>query len=180
MPIANLQPRGRINEVLAGNRPAERKPTSKDLELNRMGGRMLSCAAWLRKHKHDGRIVLPLPPNFSNPAGFRGHWATEKEIKDAYRNHCDAIRAQRLIPAPPSEPAELTRCRIVLYTSREMDLDNANHRRKVAQDWLKTRGYIKDDSPKHFDVVESRQERCARVDVRIEFELMEVVSDGED
>ena len=94
-------------------------------------------------------INVPMPLNIAN--GSHGHWATRKKQKDAYFRALDIYQAVGKIPKPPAKPFAMTRIAVVMYLANRMDADNTMRRCKWPLDWLKTRGYIKDDSPKHLD-----------------------------
>ncbi len=49
-----------------------------------------------------------------------------------------------------------------MHLSNQMDVDNALRRHKWILDWLKTRGYVVDDSPKHLEWVSFPEQRVKR------------------
>lgn len=154
-------------------RPAEKQsgPSAKQKELKAMFERFESVGAYLRRHGHSGRLILPLPPRMSN--GYVKsccHWV-RSELRDAYYSHCDALLGQGLIPKPLLVLDGPVTGRARLYSAREGDTDNNMARIKWCCDWLTKRGYIVDDGPRHFDL-SLEAVTVKRPDVRIEFELL--------
>ncbi len=94
-------------------------------------------------------ITVPMPINISN--GGHYHWRTTYKQKTAYINALDMRQIARLIPRPPAVPFPRARISAVMHLANRMDADNAMRRCKWPLDWLKTRGYIADDSPKVLD-----------------------------
>jgi hypothetical protein len=91
-------------------------------------------------------VIVPMPPNIGN--GSHGHWAVRDKQRKAYLKALDMWQAAKRIPPPPPEPLQRATIDSVMNLSRMMDQDNAMRRHKWVLDWLKTRGYIADDSPK--------------------------------
>ena len=54
-----------------------------------------------------------------------------------------------MIPSPPKLPFQKVQIRSVMQLGNHMDDDNAGNRNKWIWDWLKTRGYIANDSRRH-------------------------------
>lgn len=94
-------------------------------------------------------LKLPLPPNIANK---RMHWRVKYNKQQEYYAACDHRQRVGLIPPPPERPFSRARIHVVLELARMMDTGNAMHRaEKWPCDWLKTRGYIVDDSPTHLE-----------------------------
>lgn len=91
------------------------------------------------------RLVLPLPPDFSNA---RRHWRVQLAAKKAYWEQLNLLLAARQIEAPPRVPIRRARVTATLYVWSVLDLDNAFARLKWALDWLVGHGYIADDNPR--------------------------------
>ena len=92
-------------------------------------------------------ITVPMPMNISN--GSHSHHMVRHKQKLAYWKALDMMQAGELIPKPPRRPLDGITLDSVMHLARQMDVDNAMRRHKWVMDWLKTRGYIVDDSPKH-------------------------------
>lgn len=93
------------------------------------------------------RFRLPMPPNTANE---RGHWRTRHQARKAYFAHLDILLAGKILPPPPEAPMQKAIITAKLTLWNPMDEGNAMHRaEKLPCDWLKTRGYIVDDSRKH-------------------------------
>lgn len=105
-------------------------------------------------------LVLPMPPNLVNPRsrGSRNGRQQNRE-KKAYWQSLDILAsidpaklaARDLaipfrIPRPPSRPFERATLRSVMHLGHEMDEDNAVIRHKWPIDWLRTRGYVANDT----------------------------------
>jgi hypothetical protein len=91
-------------------------------------------------------LTLPLPENIANKTSGRSHWSVTHRAKKAYYAACDERQRCGLVPPPPREPFAKATIRATLYVFNHMDEGNAMHRvEKWPCDWLKTRGYIKDD-----------------------------------
>lgn len=94
-------------------------------------------------------LEVPMPPNIANG---RQHWRVKLNAKHAYYNALDMLQAAGKIPAPPSKPIARAKIDAVMHLANRMDTGNAMHRaEKWPCDWLKTRGYIVDDSPAHLE-----------------------------
>ena len=95
------------------------------------------------------RFEFPLPPRLNTNA-FRGHWGRAAREKKQWYSNCDARQALGLLPRPPAAPFRHAAIQATLYVARLHDADNAFHRcAKFPLDYLKTRGFIVDDSPTH-------------------------------
>lgn len=93
-------------------------------------------------------LTLPLPMNIANS---RMHWRVKEALRQSYFAACDYLLTIKQVPPPPHHTKPLERCalRATLKVGGAMDDDNAVARCKWSIDWLKTRGYIRDDSRKH-------------------------------
>lgn len=91
-------------------------------------------------------FTLPLPPNIANA---RMHWRVKNIERKAYMQACDALQAAGRVPAPPRQPFVRSWIEASITNAALSDDDNAMARLKWPVDWLKTRGYIVDDSRKH-------------------------------
>ena len=117
-------------------------------------------------------LVLPLPPNMANG---RFHWRTKDRLRKVYCAEADRRQAAGLLPKPPAKPLERVTLDVVMHLASRMDHDNAAARCKFAVDWLKTRGYIVDDSPKHLSWVSFPEQRVKRDgNYRLELTLVPV------
>ena len=92
-------------------------------------------------------ITVPMPRNIGN--GSHGHWAVRNKQRVAYLKALDTLQAAGMIPAPPPKAFERVKLDSIMHLAAQMDVDNAMRRHKSVLDWLKTRGYIVDGSPKH-------------------------------
>ncbi len=93
---------------------------------------------------------LPMPENIANKGSGRGHWAIQHRARKAYHAHLDLLLAGGILPPPPPTPLAKATISAVMTLHNPMDEGNAIHRaEKWPCDWLKTRGYIVDDSKKH-------------------------------
>lgn len=86
---------------------------------------------------------VPMPPNIAN--GAHGHWSSRHKAKKAYWATLDALQLIGKLPAPPKRPLATAGISSVMMLGAAMDDSNAMRRHKWVEDWLKTRGYIKDD-----------------------------------
>ena len=113
-------------------------------------------------------FVLPLPPNRANA---RWHWRTEKQKKDTWFTHADAL--YRVSKEPPMAPGK-TRVTAKLYTWNKMDIDNLFGRVKWPMDWLVRRGYLADDDPDSIEWAGIPKQEVDRKNQRIEITLEEI------
>ena len=90
------------------------------------------------------KLVLDLPPDLANA---RMHWRTKHARQRIYCEACDNRQLIGLLP-PPGEPLVRAKVTAHFQMHNEMDWDNLFARLKWALDWLVTRGYLVDDSPK--------------------------------
>jgi hypothetical protein len=104
-------------------------------------------------------FVLPLPINIGNS---RTHWAAKFKAKKDYWTLCDLMLMAKRLPARPAQPYPRARMTAAIHHTQPTDADNREARLKWALDWLKTRGYIVDDSDAHLD----RTELCRAVPCR--------------
>jgi hypothetical protein len=91
-------------------------------------------------------FVFPMPENIANA---RLHWAVKDLKRRAFFDTCDALQAAKRLPAPPPAPWEFSLAHVTMFLAGHMDDDNAGNRNKWIWDWLKTRGYIANDSRRH-------------------------------
>lgn len=92
-------------------------------------------------------FVLPLPANLLND---RKHWRAKHREMVEWQDECDERQCAGLLPPPPRQAFSGIVASAVLYVAQEMDDDNAFVRcAKWPLDWLKTRGYITDDTRRH-------------------------------
>lgn len=118
-------------------------------------------------------LRVPMPLNIGN--GSHGHWATRDKQRKAYLKALDMLQAAQRIPPPPPEPFGRVKLDSVMHLASMMDHDNAVRRHKWALDWLRTRGYIVDDSPKCLEWVSFPEQRVKRTgEYSIELTLMEL------
>lgn len=102
---------------------------------------------------------LPMPENIANKGM---HWAVKNKRRKAYLAHCDLLQQGGILPAPPAAPLKKATLSVTMTLHNPMDDDNATARIKWAQDWLKTRGYIVDDSKKHLTLLGHPTQRISR------------------
>ena len=112
------------------------------------------------------RITLPLPPNIANA---RMHWRTKNRKGKEYFESCDWLRITGEVPRLVG-PLPRARIRATLYMWGVMETDNLMARLKFPVDWLVSRGYIVDDSPKRLEW-EMPQQAIDRKNPRVEIEL---------
>ena len=110
------------------------------------------------------KITLPLPPNRANS---RWHWRTENRKKQAYYLSCIGSDVGKR----PAQPYDKARISVTLYVWAEMDADNLMARLKWCLDWLKSRGIITDDSPKHLEWAGMPTQVVDRKNRRVEITL---------
>jgi hypothetical protein len=106
------------------------------------------------------RITVPMPLNIAN--GSHGHWAIRDKQRKAYLKALDTLQLVKQIPAPPEKPFARVRLDSIMHLARQMDPDNAARRHKWVLDWLRTRGYIVDDSPKCLEWVSFPEQHVKR------------------
>ncbi len=95
-------------------------------------------------------LTVPMPRNISN-GPFSNRFAVNA-AKKRYWEHLDLLAAvgpKGQIPPPPPEPFERAKISSVMYLGAAMDEDNAMRRHKWVADWLRRRGYIRDDRPRN-------------------------------
>ena len=94
-------------------------------------------------------FTIPLPPNRAND---RSHWRKVHRDKLNYWAHLDAIQLLNradlgfYIPKPPAAPLTRAKIRATLFVWSLMDEGNSLARLKWPEDWLVTRGYIRNDT----------------------------------
>ena len=88
-------------------------------------------------------FTVPLPPHVGNA---RGHWRTQKNARDLYWTGLDKRVQAKLIPSPPAVPLNRIKAHATFYLGNLMDDDNCMARCKHFVDWLRSRGYIANDS----------------------------------
>lgn len=87
-------------------------------------------------------LTVPLPP--SRNRGRSSHWAVVERQKKAYWAACDTATLGVRFPLWPFERVDAT---AVAYVRNLNDEDNLKARMKFLQDWCKSRGIVKDDTP---------------------------------
>lgn len=92
-------------------------------------------------------ITVPMPPNLTNRRSGGNNWRSVASEKKRYMKMLDERQGYGLIPAPPAQALTRTVLRSTMYLGHAMDEDNAVARHKWAIDWLRTRGYVRKDSP---------------------------------
>jgi hypothetical protein len=112
------------------------------------------------------KLTLPLPPNLLNS---RLHWRVKHAAKNRFYQTCDNLQMAKAVPAPGGPALKRARVTIRAFTHQAMDKDGLYGRMKWVLDWLVTRGYLQDDSPKHITLKVSQ--RIDRKRQRIEVEL---------
>lgn len=107
------------------------------------------------------KLILPLPPN-RNRGNRSGGWAWASAKKKWYAA-ADLVSCGKGFPKPPTVPLTKVRVSAVLVMPNWMDADNAFYRAsKAPMDWLKSRGYIENDSPKHITWAGLPEQRLTR------------------
>lgn len=91
-------------------------------------------------------FVFPMPENIANA---RLHWAVKDLRRREFFDLCDAKQLVGELPAPPREPWQVAVAHVTMFLAGHMDDDNAGNRCKWIWDWLKTRGYLANDSRRH-------------------------------
>ena len=122
------------------------------------------------------RLTLPLPPNRNRGSRSSG-WAWYA-AKKKWNEEADRWAALPSFPAPPAQPFARVTVSAVLVMPSPMDDDNALYRAsKAPLDWLKTRGYIVDDSRKHVRWSSLPEQRITRSEPgRVEITIQEVAA----
>lgn len=105
-------------------------------------------------------ITVPMPRNIGN--GSHGHWAVRDKQRKAYLSALDQLQGAGMIPPPPPKPFARARIDSVMHLANMSDHDNAMRRHKWPLDWLRTRGYLVDDGPKHLEWVSFPEQRVKR------------------
>lgn len=93
-------------------------------------------------------LSFPLPPNRANA---RGQWRKHHFARIRYWETLDRWQLIGRIPPPPPEAFYKVMATVTLRLFNRMDQGNALNRMKWIEDWLRTRGYIVDDTEKHFE-----------------------------
>lgn len=96
----------------------------------------------------------------------------EHQLKKKYWRKCDMAQTVGDIPPPPERPMDRVELRARLFLWNRSDWDNLVARMKWPVDWLVTRGYLTDDSPKNVDGWRVSQD-IDRSDRRVEIEIRE-------
>lgn len=102
------------------------------------------------------KMWLPLPPLEVN-AGH-SHWGKRHRAVQDYHTELDLRCPGHHIPRPPAEPFERAHIKVVFHaksSSHFMDPDNRRARLKRPIDWLRTRGYIKNDRSANITIEDS-------------------------
>lgn len=110
------------------------------------------------------KLVLPLPDNLANS---RMHWRKKGSTKELYFLQCTAADN----PKRPRTPPAKVRITATVYTWNPMDADNLMARMKWPLDWMKKRGWITDDGPKHLEWAGIPAQAIDRKNMRIEITL---------
>lgn len=106
-------------------------------------------------------FAFPLPPNLNREQ--TQHWGAKHRMRQEWYQSADNCQVYGRVPAPP--PKAWTRVRIaaVLTMPTVMDEDNAMRRAaKWPLDWLKTRGYIVNDTRKVVEWAGLPEQRITR------------------
>ena len=115
-----------------------------------------------------------MPRNIAN--GSHGHWRVREAQRKAYRAVLDMLQLTKQITPPPATPFARARIDSVMHLANQMDVDNALRRHKWVLDWLKTSGYITNDSPTCLEWVSFPEQRVKRDgNYRIDITLVELV-----
>ncbi len=151
-----------------------KKPMSatREEEFRKLHQRFENCVNFHRGRDCRDRIVLPLPPAQNNGYLSRAHFTVKGEFAAAYRDQCDALYMAGFLPQPGKTPPDFVRCEIQVYSARAMDRDGASARCKWPQDWLKFRGYIKDDADKYFEAIFLPPIVVPQKEVRVEYKFL--------
>lgn len=112
-------------------------------------------------------VTFPMPVNLANA---RMHWAQKNRRHNDWKLR--ALVIERALRVRPKRPMARVRVTAVMHVGRGiMDHDNAVARLKWCLDFLKERGVIVDDSPKHLTLAgipEQRQGNPKRVVLTLE------------
>jgi hypothetical protein len=92
------------------------------------------------------RFEFPFPPDRGNA---RGHSRTHNNSKKSYWAQLDELQLVGKLPKPPRFPLAKVAATGSMHLPNKLDMDNKWARIKWPMDWLKTRGYIVDDSESH-------------------------------
>ena len=106
------------------------------------------------------RFEFPMPPNPNKNKATNarsGHHA-----KKAYYRQLDELQQIGRLPAPPKLPLMRVLVSAAVFIWNKMDDDNASHRMKWPQDWLKKRGYIVDDRRPFLQWIAPPEQTCDR------------------
>jgi hypothetical protein len=93
-------------------------------------------------------FTLPLPVNLGNG---RMHWRTKYASMKSYWCTLDCMLIAKRLPPRPKAPYARAHLDVAMHHNRDMDHDGAEARLKWPLDWLVTRGYLVDDSPRHIE-----------------------------
>lgn len=115
------------------------------------------------------KIILPPPPDVGGNA--RKNWRTALRDKKRYYNACDERQLLGLIPPPPAKPIAFCKITTHFRTHCTLDWDNICGRQKLPLDFLVTRGYLLDDSPKVIPVCPVVTQEIDRQNKQIEITI---------
>lgn len=105
---------------------------------------------------------FPLPDKVLYANG-RGHWAMKHKAKKALWDLCDLLVTGKINPSPPDDaPWDKAEISASLVVAAQMDEGNCLNRMKALEDWLTTRQYLVDDSPKHLKWISLPTQRVSR------------------
>lgn len=119
-------------------------------------------------------LTLPMPPNLANA---RMHHMVKHRRRVQYYELCDWWQLWKKLPRPPEQAWERTQITVTAFVARRHDMGNLMHRvEKWPCDWLKTRGYIVDDSPEYLEWAGlPSQQIVKRSETRLEITLTPIV-----
>ena len=115
-------------------------------------------------------LTLPLPPSPNVAKRNSRHWWAAYRAREKYFEACDAAQGAGLVPPPPRVAIRRAEATAVLTVWNPNDDDNAFFRAyKFPLDWLRTRGYLANDSRKHIrcSVPEQVVDRKGQSSVRL-------------
>lgn len=115
------------------------------------------------------KLVLPLPPNFSNDG--RQHWRKKYNAQQKYFRQLDELLICQQVEPPPLQIPARIGLSAVLYVWSEMDDDGAMARLKWPVDWMRTRGYVADDKRKNIKWAGLPGQVVDRKNQRLELEI---------